>query len=292
MKNMQSIDRQFVVVTDDAADAAGATTWWSLAGEAERDALLREMKARGIEHHPRLVEPETALGRAVGCLRGKRRIVRSIRKGKWAVIEEELDVSREKLRHWEGPTVFIDKVGRAVLENSTDEEAHQVREAYAHALDVLDTNDLSHWLLTAVERFGGIGLRRTGGIYYVPPQRMKEWRQFIEVLAIVAPKCTVYTVPTVRLTADGARAILDSLTTEVEDAAEKLSQEVIGGDLGIRGLDNRAESSRQLLSKVSQYEELLGTRIEKLRTLIEKLDVDVAAARLAAEALADEAAAS
>lgn len=280
-----------MVVTEapQSDDAAGAQTYWSLAGEANRDKLVAESMARGLTHEPRLVEPETAIGRAVRLLGGKRRIVRSVRKGKWAVIEEELEVSRDRLRHWDGPTIELDKIGRPVFTGATAEEAQQVREAYANALDTLDTTDMSHWLLTALERLNAVGLRKSGGIYYVPPHRMAAWRKFIEVLTVVAPQSVVYTIPTVRMTADGARAILDSLTSEVEEQTDKLTADVVSGQLGLRGLNNRGDQSAALLAKVSQYESVLGQRLERLRTIIGKLDVDVAGARLAAEALEDEA---
>jgi hypothetical protein len=285
----ENIEREFVVATEADVDSAGAQTYWSLGGEANRDQLVAEATVRGISIMPRLVEPETAIGRAVACLKGKRRIVRSIRKGKFAVVEEELDVSRDKLKHWEGPTIELDKVGRPIFEGATTEEAQQVRDAYAQALDALDTNDISQWLLTGLERMNAVGLRKTGGIYYVPPAFMPSWRKFAEVLKIVAPACTVYFIPTVRMTADGARAILDSLTFEVEEAANKLTEKVVSGELGVRGLDNRAADSAALLAKVSQYEMLVGSRLEKLRNVINKLDLDVAAAKLACEAMEDDA---
>jgi hypothetical protein len=289
MHSATSLEREFVAVTDAHVDAAGAQTWWSLTGESDRNALIAEAKARGIEHTPRIVEPETALSRAVRELRGKRRIVRSIRKGKWAVIEESLDISRDMLKHWDGPTIELDKIGRPVLTNATMEEAQQVKESYQHALNVLDTTDLSSWLLDGLQRLNAIGLRKTGGIYYVHPVRMPEWRAYIEVLAVVAPACTVYLIPTIRMTADGAKAILDSLAREVEEEVASVTAEIVGGELGVRGLENRAKESGALLGKVTQYESLLGERMEKLRDLIGKLDVDVAAAKLSAEALKDDA---
>jgi hypothetical protein len=288
MQTQQHEDKTYVIVTDADADKAGAQTYWSLAGEVNREEMFLAMTKHGLDHEPRLVEPETALGRALSCLKGRRRFLRNIRKGRWAVVEEGIDVTRDTLKHWEGPIVSLDKVGRPVLENATMEEAKAVREAYARALDILDTNDISHWLLTAVSRLTGVGLRKGGGIYYVPPSRMPEWRKHIEVLAECAPDCSVYTIPMIKMTADGARAILDSLTGETIDEADALTAEVLDGSLGVRGLDNRAASSRALLAKVSEYEHLLGTRVDRLRDVIAKLDVDIVAAKLAAEAAAEE----
>jgi hypothetical protein len=289
MQNIKSVDRDYVVVADGEEAGAGATIWWRLHGEADRSKLVMELQSRGIDHMPKVVEPETALRRAVGVLRGKRRLIRPLRRGSWAVVEEELDDLNDKLKHWEGPTISLDKIGRAVLKNSTPEEAQQVREAFDYYLEALETTDISGWLIAQAERLGAIGLREGGGIYYLPPQRMKEWRQLVDALTTVHPKHSIYMVPTVKLTQDGARAILDSLTFEIEAQVATLTSEVVSGDLGVRALDTRADKSKALLTKVTDYEELLGTKLEKLRDQIANLSVDVAAAKLAAEALKDEA---
>lgn len=288
-----NIDKEFVIVSDGNEDQAGATVWWRLHGEADRQALVLALENEALDQvtDPKPVEPETALRRAVDGLRGKRRLVRPLRRGAWAIIEEELDVSNDKLKHWNGPTVTLDKIGRAILKNASVDEAQQVQTSYAHFLDVLTTHDVSHWLLTQIERLGAIGLREGGGIYYVPPQRMPEWRAIVGALQEAAPSHHVYMVPTVRMTADGARAILDSLTSEIESEVTRVFNEVVSGELGVRALDKRADDSKALLAKVAQYESVIGERLENLRAQVGALEVDVAAARLAAEAAREDGAA-
>lgn len=286
----KQVEKEFVVVAEGEEATAGATIWWRLHGECDRAKLVDELTARGIQHMPKVVEPETAIRRAVGCLRGKRRLVRPLKKrGSWAVIEEELDDVKEKLKHWQGPTVSLDKIGRAVFSNASAEEAQQVRAAYDRYLDVLDTADVSSWLISQAERLGAIGLREGGGIYYLPPQRMGEWRLIVEALSSAHPEHHVYMVPTVRMTQEGARAILDSLTYEIEQQVAKTKDEVISGDLGVRALENRFDETNDLLRKVTMYEQLIEQPLQKLRDTIASLSADVVAAKAAAEALKDDA---
>lgn len=287
---MQNVQRDYVIVPDADLLKAGAQIHWRLKGETDRVKLDEELKTRGLGNRlPAVVEPETAIRRAVGRLRGKRRLIRPLgRRGSWAVVEEELDVTNEKLKHWDGPTISLDKIGRAVFKNATADEARLVTEAYEHCLDVLDTTDVSGWLIQQADRLRAAPLRAGGGIYYLPPQVLPEWLSLTEALAAAHPGHTVYVTPTIRMTPGGARAIIDGLVEDTLAQVEKIQGEVIDGDLGVRALEHRADVSRQLLTKVSQYEELLATPLETLRSALGKLGEDVAAAKLAAEALKDE----
>lgn len=289
MQNLKQIeDREFVIVKDQDEDRAGATVWWRLRGECKRADLVHALEAANLDHvSVPTPGPEIAIRRAVAVLRGKRRLIRPLKRGAWAVVEEQ-QVSADVLKHWTGPTVSLDMIGRAVLKNATMEEAQQVREAYDHYQDTLTTDDISSWLISQVERLGAVGLREGGGIYYLPPSAIREWTVIVGALHDAAPKHSAYKVPTVRMTADGARAILDSLRDEAEAEVERLQSEVLSGDLGVRALEFRGEKARHLLSKVGEYESLLGTRLESVRDMVAKLEVEVVAAKVAAEAAADE----
>lgn len=288
---VQTTGPDFVMVQDADEDAAGATVWWRLRGDCDRLALLDALETRGLSAYgPAAHSPEIALRRAVAVLRGRRRLVRPLKKGSWAIIEETLQPSGEELKHWTGPTVHLDKIGRAVVKNSTVEEAQAVKDAYEYHFDALTTEDVSLWLITQAWRLGAIALRDSGGIYYLPPQAMREWRQITDALAEVTNRHAVYKVPTVRMTKDGARAILDSLLADIETSVADIRKEVLSGELGVRALETRASRAVDLLNKTEQYESLLGTRLETARTMFETLQSEVVAAKLAAEAAAEDAA--
>ncbi len=296
-----------LLIVKDGDDAAGATVWWRLRGEVDRERLrhsLDEHRAHYSLALPSAVEPETALRRAVGVLRGKRRLVRPLRRGVWAIVDEEVDASRDELKHWSGPTIHLDMIGRVVVKapaagSPADAAINQatcatlqedLRKGYDHFMGALTTEDISTWLIANVERLGAVGLRDGGGIYYVPPHGMGALRALTGALAEAAEGHAVYVVPTVRMTRDGARAILDSLTAELDLEMTRVREDVISGDLGVRALENRAEKTRSLLAKLDQYEDLLDRPLASARNMVLNLAADLAAAKLAAEAAAEDAA--
>lgn len=297
-----------LVIVQEGDDAAGATVWWRLRGEVDRERLrhsLDEHRAHYTISPPGSVDPETALRRAVGVLRGKRRLVRPLRRGMWAVVDEEVDASRDVLKHWSGPTITLDKIGRVVVKQplpSSPADAaidratcatlqEDLGKGYDHFMGALTTEDISAWLIANVERLGAVGLRDGGGIYYVPPHGMGALRALTGALAEASQdRHAVYVVPTVRMTRDGARAILDSLTAELDLEMTRVRNDVISGDLGVRALENRAEQTKGLLAKLDQYEALLDRPLASARNMVLNLSADLAAAVLAAEAAAEDAA--
>jgi hypothetical protein len=275
-------------------DGAGATVLWRLRGEFPRAKLVEAVQGHWFKIPlPPVREPEVALRRAVAGLRGKRRLVRPVRKGLWAIIDEGIAADGNSLKHWSGPTVSLDAIGRLVVKNgmgsvmtaADDERVEELLKAYDHFLDALTPDDVSAWLIENAQRLGAVTMRDGGGLYYLPPGAMQEWRAIVDVLDRVSSgRHVVSMIPTVRMTRDGAKAILASLTIELEVEVERLRAELISGDLGVRALENRAALTATMLGKVEQYEALLATPMAGVRDMVNNLSTDLVAAKLAAEA--------
>lgn len=280
-----SVNPHNIVHISEADDSAGATIWWRLRGDVDRQQLSVELDKRWLKNQrPDPHSPEVAIRRAASVLTGKRRFLRSIKKGLWALVEEAVEVSGDALKHWQGPTVTINKIGQPVVKNATQEEVDDVVKSYEYHLDALTTEDVSSWLIGQAERLGAVALRTGGGIYYLPPKAMKEWADVVaSVHAASEGRHTVYKVPSVRMTTDGARAILDSLKEELEKKIGAIKGDLDGGQFGVVGLENRADTARDMLAKVGEYEALLGSPLEDLREALAELQAQVAASILAAE---------
>lgn len=279
----------YMIVNEASDDLAGATVCWSLTGDVNRTAFAEQLLAVSLEKHtPEPHSPEVALRRAATVLRSKRRLIRPLKKGAWAVVDEQVQTSGGELgvtlKHWTGPTITLDKIGRPKLTNATAEEAKLVKDAYEYQLDALTTEDLSQWLIAQVERLGGVAMRRSGGFYYLPPRSMPEWRRIMSAVTGAHEGHAMYKVPTVRMTKDGARLILDSVKAEIEAEILSIGQEVISGELGVLALETRANRTDRLIAKATEYEVLLGSQLTHTQQALDKLRADVVAAKLAAEA--------
>src|SRR5262245_9986978 len=90
VQNLKNIEGREFVVVQDGDDSAGATVWWRLRGDCDRAALSAALESAHLGYRtPAPHSPEIALRRAISVLRGKRRLIRPLRRGAWAVVEEQ-----------------------------------------------------------------------------------------------------------------------------------------------------------------------------------------------------------
>jgi hypothetical protein len=84
----------------------------------------------------------------------------------------------------------------------------------------------------------------------------------------------------VKKDADGARAIIAALTSEVYSEISTMRQEIEAKGLSGSALTRRQSKARRVLSKVENYEELLGSEMDLLRAACAEVEPDAAAEAL------------
>lgn len=287
-----------VAVPDAGAEGVGATVWWNLAASAvvprkDMEEALTDADLPS-EIRPPAVSPETVLRRAAAELSARRTLVRSIKRGVYAVTIEEVDPVAETVRYLPEVAVKLDAVGRPVLTalgaGKVDPAAEAaVLRAYSAALDVLTSDDVSAWLIRRAEALGAVALRTNGGMYFLPAgPNLDQWRSMRAALRAVQPEHRLYSMPTVRAS-DALEAVADAIASDVADAVKKVSDSVTAG-LGLVGLGNRQEDLVGLKAKIARYEGVLGRSLDSLRSSVDEMQAAVAAAKLEQEAAKDEAA--
>ena len=283
---------------------AGATVWWTLRGEVDRTALVEAWRAQGLPDQwlPDLPSAERRLSRAVQSVSEMRRLARPVqRKGHWIVVAEKVtgegagaSVAHEpvlSVRLEGGQPVYTVQgtgyweVGAAyALED-------QIRAEWARQDGLLTRDDVALWLADVIQYVHGVPLRPKGGLYYVLPSQVERWRlvcQCIEGLGIGSS----YTLPTLR-GQDATRAVLDALVADVTRDADDYHGQIMGGALKGRALQARVRDCDNLLSRVAQYDSLLGGALDTLRQRVLAVQdaALLAACQIEGEALAaDEAA--
>lgn len=127
----------------------------------------------------------------------------------------------------------------------------------------------------------GIRLRETGGIYWIPESSLKIWRSLSFTLSEASTRNKLYKMCT-SIDVDSIEAICDALTSSVEAEMEKLTEEIISGDLKQeRAYVSRRNRAVELRAKVKDYEKIFGKTLDNLTSQCEETDVAAAAAVLA-----------
>jgi hypothetical protein len=184
-------------------------------------------------------------------------------------------------------TATIDPGTNRIRFTPTDERAWKIVEEFNKHLGLLRQHQVSNALVEMLGHLGGTRLRPTGAIYWLPDNRLEEWRrvaQAVELASLNRPSA-VYLVSH-PLNADAVRAVRDAIVAEVSTEATSIKNEVLEGNLGERALENRRLVAEQLRAKIGLYEQLLDTGLADLRRAVEEADDAAAAAVLLAGAAA------
>jgi hypothetical protein len=271
-----------LIVTE--ASTAGAVVYWTLQGAIDHAKLVAAWKDAGLDPDDLVAPPSAvmALQRAVRQFASKRVLARSITQGHWALVDEQ--VVGDKLVYTDLLNAKLDTAAETL---TLTPDHGGVRAAYDVHRTVVETRDVSNWLAGICEDLGGVTLRNTGGIYFLPPAALEKFRKIIAVLAQVSAH-TIHRIPAMKCE-EAVAAVLKAVEDEAKDAAEALDADLADTELGHKALTGRAAKAEKVKAKLVAYEELLGKEMTVLKDKLEDLRANLAAAALVAEAAAEEA---
>jgi hypothetical protein len=285
-----------VIAISEMSKSAGLITWWKLGGEIDLDSLAAAWRTAGLSEEalPLQSSPTVALRRALERLFVKpnqgvdlQRIAPKGRSpGGFAVVRFSQEDSEDALQDLVFNTkfkVWLEDgiVNVACNERSKDELRRAIWQAFQEEQQKVSAHDLSAWLVRRVEAVGAVRLREGGGVYFVPDTRVQVWRTIAAVFESVSTS-TIYEIPAMR-SSRAVTAILDALVAEAQHEAARMNGELDQAALGERAIASRQESCKALLSKVAEYEKLLGTKMEALHGMLGVLQSRLIEAALVAE---------
>lgn len=285
---------QVIAVEQDMAGSAGEITYIGVVGGLPYGPLTEAWGKAGLDPDllPTPPTPLNALKRAMQAVKRSRRVLlRPLGGGikGFALVREtadgrELDydlpgiVRAEVKREGDGDNT----VTTCTVEPASHEIADQIKAGYEEGLSVVANQMIGAWIWgTLASRCHAVSLRDHGGVYYIPPDRVQEWRTYCDVITSVSQVC-VYHVPAMK-SEDAVDAILAALNAEAEESIKRMAEEVSATDdsaLGGRALVTRGRKSKDIREKVKHYEALFSRALPELQTQLDELDADIASAIL------------
>lgn len=171
------------------------------------------------------------------------------------------------------------------LQVPESEKEKAIRAAYKGRRNVMPSNEVGMFLGRILEKYvGGVQLRPTGGIYWIPGPSINKWREIAEAFEGAAVSDQSLSVYVIRhaMDEDAIRAVHDALVNEVTIEANHINEQIISGELGARALKTREAESIGLIEKVTRYEKLLGQSLADVRKSLDTVKNAAAVAALAA----------
>jgi len=269
---------------------AGAMTYWSLGQQTDPEILQNGLTQLGLPNYA--PKPRTWLMSLKAALAEM-----------FVKPEELIRPLRHKQRN--GYTVVVEDKGefdnsysRTVNASVDNEGEVSVTAGYAdcyelqrltnHFRRVLPAGSVSDMLTEIINNlFGGISLKASGGLYFIPEEHNAKWMDVIMVVEAAAVNDTSNDLSVVPLEMNDMtlRDIKRSITREIETASEQLRKDIADNELGDKALLNRAVRASQLRDRIRQYEDILGQALEVCH---ENLDTAVQAFSVASAVQEDD----
>jgi hypothetical protein len=207
----------------------------------------------------------------------------------YAVMTDEVNEGTKRVTSTQGLTAWLehDKVsGREVLRLSDESARADVEAARAQAATEVDGQSVSQALVAACESMGGVAMRRSGGVYWLPESARGKWETLAKGIeaASAGGRARCYSVQTSG-DPESVRAIADSFTREADALAAAVEEEVLAGDLFGRSALTRAAKMADLFALAEEYERTLGIALAAVKERVEKAQSK--AAHTALDALDD-----
>ena len=268
---------------ENSLEIGGAVTFWTLSEHTNRDCLEQEFLALQLESFLPEPRPLSALLKDAleEVMSGSRLLIRPLAdKEGFAVIREERGTHNNvyntellaRVQQTQPPTLFI---------QPNDERATQLRLAFANQTNRLPATQMSNVLVRLVEHIGGVRLRPSGAVYWIPGPRLDEWQRIAlatEVSAVHRPSA-VYLLRH-QLDASAIRAVREAVLNDVQAETQRICDEITSGQLGSRALETRQRQAGELRHKVLLYEDILNVTLDNLHAAVERTEQAAATASL------------
>jgi len=261
-------------------DTAGVIVWWRLVGGMDIGRLRTAWANNNLDEEwlPNDPTPTVAMQRAVAEQRGAHRLTRRLKTGTWLVVNEHESIDGDDLVYETDIKVSINEVGRLGIEPDDHEQAETLRARFTHYLSNIIQADVSAWLVEMMPKCSAVGLRDTGGIYFVPRFAVPMWDRMLKALREASPH-VISCVPAMR-SGEAMDALTEAITQEAKRAADVLERELTDASLGKRALEHRVETMDDIKAKVEAYEDLMGRKLETLHAGIDDLRAQLTTAIL------------
>lgn len=267
---------------------SGAVVLWKLGDTSRDDLSALDMCGMG-DFIPDQRTPQSVLKQTLTEIYGNATtLVRPL----------EADRSFEVVSEIRGETKneYLSQLTASVTEDgyvTADIEQRKLQDRFNELSRLLPGPTVSAAMVGIVQKLGGIALRPTGAVYWLPSSKLPIWAAITQIVEAAAPDrdSQVYAMQTA---CDGEtlRAVRDGIATDITDAVGKMTTEIIGGDLGERALESRKTTLAGMMDKLAEYESIVGETLVALRTKLSETSLLAAQAAILASAKQEAASAA
>jgi hypothetical protein len=260
--------------TKNISRTTGVLALWETANDFSHQKVLDAFAAIGqgkAAPNPRtdLAALKAAMHALCGRATGRR--VAPLGDG-YALLVEHVDVEAKRIDTTQTLTAWLEKsrTSTATVLAANDPAAlPALRAAWEAAKHEVDGASVSECLVAACASLGGIALRRSGGVYWLPEGAADDWRRLAKGIeaASAGGRARCYAVTTGG-DPESVRAIAESFVREADALVADAGAELDAGGVSGRVATTRAARLADLVALAESYEATLSTSLADVRARI------------------------
>lgn len=172
---------------------------------------------------------------------------------------------------------------------SYDEET-LIREKYDVASGHITGGQVTNCLIKILIRLGGITLRPSGAVYWLPVEALDEWNRVVKVVEDAAIEGQTSLVHVMKVSFDEssvravAEGVIADVTAEADDLLAKINSGIDSGKMKDTTHKRYLEKTDELRLKVESYEQALGKTMADLHNKLQEIKLVETQGKLVATA--------
>lgn len=252
---------------------SGSITYWSVSSSTSREALEAGLSAAGLDRWiPSRLSVQNAVKAALTDLYAQPKTLIRPDRGGFSVVDETQGLFG--LDHATRIWVAIQN-NKPVIAPADHPDADRILSAIAAQQDLVPVAQLTAMLTGIVKSLGGLSLRESGGLYWLPSPSLSKWGEVQKIMRAAGPN-RVAMIQTM-VDEESVAAVVDAITAEIESECAQMQAELASG-LSERAAKHRAAHLSGLVDRLRTYEASLGVTLDKLREGLVILDGGLIAA--------------
>jgi hypothetical protein len=150
-----------------------------------------------------------------------------------------------------------------------------INKLYQERCGYFPTNMVTDCFNKVVNKLGGIRIKRTGGVFFIPEKEIERFGHFAHLLDGKGNVELVVTrfplVPTERSYASVLRSV-KAIAKEKLRGVEKSLDDLGTRKMRSNGKESRLKECQDVLDMIKDYEEILGVQLPEIRELVSKVE--------------------
>lgn len=251
--------------------AGGAVVYWKSASKSSKDAICSGLSALNLEQfEPEERSAPALLNAALGnVLSDMNAVVRPMakRSGWHVFLEEKSETGNTLHEHGKAFTHGGDSFSAFSFDGKLADSVGDIKREFVSEAQWVSGTTVSKCLTDILRYLGGISLRQSGAVYWIPLDAKPVWEDVVKVFEGASQHAgdTMIHSLEVKFDPSAVRAVSEGVSEEIGTEIKEIHERLLADGLRNDTAEKLKKRLDFLLDKAKQYEQAIGGSLDAIR---------------------------